>query len=53
MSSSSSDEGRLYDERFFASQVTGSLDAARPIARLVCQLFRPASVVDIGCGVGA
>src|SRR5277367_2234772 len=42
-----------YDERFFSSQVEGSLNSARVIIPLLLRLVRPKSVVDVGCGRGA
>ncbi len=42
-----------YDERFFSSQVEGSLDSARVIVPLLLRLVRPKNVVDVGCGRGA
>ena len=43
----------LYTGGFFDSQAAGSLESARVILREACQLYRPQSVIDIGCGVGS
>jgi SAM-dependent methyltransferase len=42
----------LYDSRFYAGQRGTSFDAAAAILPMVIDLLRPASVVDVGCGVG-
>jgi SAM-dependent methyltransferase len=42
-----------YDAEFFAQQADGSLRSARVVVPMVMELFRPKSVVDFGCGVGA
>lgn len=41
-----------YDAGFYAAQREGSLRSARSIVPLVIEFLRPASVVDVGCGVG-
>lgn len=41
-----------YDTGFYAAQREGSLRSARLIVPLVIECLRPASVVDVGCGVG-
>jgi hypothetical protein len=43
----------VYDQRFFNGQSEDSLQSARAVARLICQMFNPHSVVDVGCGVGS
>lgn len=43
----------IYDEAFYSTEAQVSLRCARQIVPLIHDLFRPASVVDIGCGVGA
>lgn len=43
----------LYDKSFFDSQFAPSLESARVVAPLVCDLARPRRVVDVGCGRGA
>jgi hypothetical protein len=43
----------VYDQRFFDGQSEDSLQSARAVARVVCQLFNPHSVVDVGCGLGS
>jgi hypothetical protein len=42
----------LYDRSFFAGQAIGSLRSAHHVVPLVLSLVRPASVVDVGCGLG-
>lgn len=42
-----------YDAAFYAHQQDGSLRSAREIVPQLMQLVAPASVVDVGCGVGA
>jgi len=41
-----------YDEDFFRHQMTGSRRSAERIVRIATELLSPASVVDVGCGVG-
>jgi hypothetical protein len=43
---------RLYGRRFFEGQSDGSLTAARHVIPVLLESMQPASVVDIGCGVG-
>jgi hypothetical protein len=42
-----------YDEAFYAEHVNGSLQSARTYLAHLFALWRPASVVDLGCGRGA
>jgi len=42
----------LYGADFYAGQAADSLESARIVARLVYELIRPESVVDVGCGLG-
>lgn len=42
----------IYDSQFYEAQVDGSLRSARIVAPIVCNLVRPSSVVDLGCGCG-
>src|SRR5688500_17953479 len=42
-----------YDAEFFAHQADGSLRSARVVVPIAMELFRPKSVIDVGCGVGA
>jgi SAM-dependent methyltransferase len=42
-----------YDDAFYAEQVDGSLRSARAYLGHLFALWRPGSVVDIGCGRGA
>ncbi|MDX2047195.1 MAG: class I SAM-dependent methyltransferase [Chitinophagaceae bacterium] len=46
-------EQEKYDERFYDSQAAGSLRSAKIVLPLVKNLIQPASVLDVGCGVGA
>jgi SAM-dependent methyltransferase len=41
-----------YDAAFYADQADGSLRSARAIVPLVMELVKPASVLDVGCGLG-
>lgn len=43
---------KLYEKGFYSNQRGGSLAAARRILPSVLQVVRPASVIDVGCGVG-
>ena len=45
--------GTPYDAAFYQHQQDGSLQSAREIVPHIIQLTAPASVVDVGCGVGA
>ena len=42
----------FYTEAFYDDQSEGSLESAVQVVPLIVDLLRPASVVDIGCGVG-
>jgi SAM-dependent methyltransferase len=42
----------LYDAAFFQSHREGSRISAAEVVPLIIELFRPASVVDVGCGTG-
>src|SRR3954451_22161389 len=42
-----------YDQDFFRHQMTGSRRSAERIVKIATELLSPASVVDVGCGVGA
>jgi SAM-dependent methyltransferase len=41
-----------YSRRFFFEQSAGSLQSARAVVPHVMRLVNPATVVDVGCGVG-
>jgi Methyltransferase domain len=41
-----------YDKCFYARQSAGSECSAREILRVLFALYRPASMVDFGCGIG-
>jgi hypothetical protein len=43
----------LYTSDFFDFHAAGSLESARIILREAFQLYRPRSVVDVGCGIGS
>jgi hypothetical protein len=40
------------DQSFYARQSTGSEHSAREVLRVLFGFYRPASIVDFGCGVG-
>ncbi len=42
-----------YDDQFYNAQVQGSLQSGRVILESLFRLYRPKSIVDIGCGRGA
>jgi hypothetical protein len=42
-----------YDQAFYDEQFAGSLASARAITARIAERWRPASVVDVGCGRGA
>ena len=42
-----------YDESFYDSQVTGSLESARIFLSYLYRFYKPKSVLDVGCGRGA
>jgi SAM-dependent methyltransferase len=46
------DLGAIYTSHFYASQVDGSHSSAKVVVPLLIELFRPKSVIDVGCGVG-
>lgn len=41
-----------YSDAFYTQQSTGSLSSAQAIVPIAMDLIAPASVVDVGCGVG-
>lgn len=43
----------LYDQSFYDEQILGSLGSARVVLGHLSSLWRPNSVLDIGCGRGA
>jgi trans-aconitate methyltransferase len=43
----------LYDQGFYSRQIDESLQSARIVAPLVMRLTKVASVIDVGCGLGA
>lgn len=44
--------GQVYDEGFYQKQMTGSLRSAEVILGELFRLYRPASILDLGCGRG-
>lgn len=42
----------VYDEAFFAFHEEGSRASARAVVPIILNLAAPASVIDIGCGIG-
>src|SRR5205823_2836775 len=44
---------RPYSESFFEGHVNGSLRSAREIIPVLFSFVKPASVIDVGCGLGA
>ncbi len=42
-----------YDDVFYQKQIDGSYKSARIYAYLLARVFKPLSVVDVGCGRGA
>ena len=42
----------LYDDDFYAQQAAHSLIGARAVLGLLFEHFKPASMLDLGCGVG-
>lgn len=42
----------VYSASFYAEQSSGSVTSARVVVPYVVSLTRPASVVDVGCGIG-
>lgn len=42
----------VYDERFFEELREGARSSARAVVPLVMRMLAPASVVDVGCGLG-
>ena len=41
-----------YDDSFYGYQMEGSVLSAREMVPMIYDLFKPQSVIDIGCGVG-
>jgi hypothetical protein len=41
-----------YDDSFYDDQSAGSLGSAQKVVPLVYEMYRPKTVVDVGCGVG-
>jgi len=44
---------QAYSSAFYAGQMPGALQSARVILEILFETFRPASVLDVGCGQGA
>jgi SAM-dependent methyltransferase len=47
-----SDPRRLYDGTYYSRQAGGSDLSAAVIAPLVCDIVKPRSIADVGCGTG-
>lgn len=47
-----SDSAPPYDEGFYAEQAPGSERSARVVLPIVLALLEPASIMDVGCGIG-
>jgi SAM-dependent methyltransferase len=45
-------QDRIYGKAFYEDQMGGSLLSAREVVPIILRLLDPASVVDVGCGVG-
>lgn len=45
-------ESKHYKEDFFVGHDAGALSSAKVVLPIVWRIFKPGSVVDIGCGVG-
>jgi len=43
----------VYNDAFYSEESKVSLRCAQQIVPLICERFKPSSVVDVGCGVGA
>ncbi|MCW2934824.1 MAG: class SAM-dependent methyltransferase [Actinomycetia bacterium] len=41
-----------YDDAFYGSQAAGSRQSAKAVIPIVNEMMQPASVLDVGCGVG-
>lgn len=48
----SKDEENIYDEKFFSKQMNGSYLSAKYLIGHLLTVFKPKSVVDMGCGKG-
>ena len=42
----------IYDDKFYDTQVKGSLNSAKEILPLIMDIVKPKSVIDVGCGLG-
>src|SRR5207248_1386927 len=42
----------IYGDAFFAKQSSGSSASARLILEQAFRLYRPTSIIDVGCGIG-
>ncbi|RYY12640.1 MAG: hypothetical protein EOO04_33270, partial [Chitinophagaceae bacterium] len=45
-------ESKHYTTKFFEGHENGALSSARKVIPLVNEVVKPASVIDVGCGVG-
>ena len=44
---------KFYSRQFYQAQVEGSLRSAKIVVPILCEVLRPSSVIDVGCGCGA
>ena len=43
----------VYSEQFYRTQVAGALRSAKKILPLIFEIFKPKSIIDVGCRTGA
>ncbi len=43
----------IYNQTFYDAQIAGSLRSAKSILSYVFEIYKPNSVLDLGCGIGA
>src|SRR6267143_5288514 len=49
----SSPNNAFYTDQYYNNQISFARQAARRIVPILINLFRPESVVDVGCGAGS
>lgn len=47
------ENNEIYNEDFYSSESKSSTNCANAIVPIVYELFKPKSIIDIGCGVGS
>ena len=47
------DQGKFYTEKFYDTITDGSVRSAKVILKLLYDIYKPQSVIDIGCGQGS